>query len=64
MPEAPRTLESMEALLRNRSDSGAVSQRGEQGMHTVYAVTVAPARGRLWGAEGFPPDVPFVEYTV
>ena len=64
VPEAPRTLESMEALLRDRSDSGAVSQRGEQGMHTVYAMIVAPARGRLRGAEGFPPDVPFVEYTV
>ena len=33
-------------------------------MHTVYAMIVAPARGRLRGAEGFPPDVPFVEYRV
>ena len=64
VPGAPRTLACMEALLRDRSSSGAISQSGEQGMHTVCAMVVAPARGTLWGAEGFPPDVPFVEYTV
>ena len=64
VPEASRTLSGMEALLRDRSSSGAISQSGEQGMHTVYAMVVAPARGKLWGAEGFPPDVPFVEYAV
>lgn len=64
VPGAPRTLEGMEALLRDRSPLGAISQSGEQGMHTVYAVIVAPTQGKLWGAEGFPPEVPFVEYTV
>ena len=54
----------MEALLRDRSSPGAISQSGEQGMHTVYAMIVAPAQGKLWGAEGFPPEVPFVEYSV
>ena len=43
---------------------GPSARGGEQGMHTVYAMIVAPARGKLWGAEGFPPDVPFVEYAV
>ena len=64
VPEAPPTLAGMEALLRNRSSSGAISQSGEQGMHTAYAMIVAPTKGKLWGAEGFPPEVPFVEYTV
>ena len=64
VPRAPRTLAGMEALLRDRSFPGAISQSGEQGMHTVYAVIVAPTEGKLWGAEGFPPDVPFVEYAV
>ena len=64
VPEAPRTRSGMEALLRDRASPGAISQSGEQGMHTAYAMVVAPARGKLWGAEGFPPDVPFVEYAV
>ena len=64
VPRAPRTLAGMEALLRDRSSHGAISQSGEQGMHTVYAMIVAPAPGKLWGAEGFPPKVPFVEYAV
>ena len=64
VPRAPRTLAGMEALLRDRSSHGAISQNGEQGMHTVYAMIVAPAPGKLWGAEGFPPEVPFVEYAV
>ena len=64
VPRAPRTLAGMKALLRDRSPLGAISQSGEQGMHTVYAVIVAPTKGKLWGAEGFPPEVPFVEYRV
>ena len=64
VPRAPRTLAGMEALLRDRSMQGAISQSGQQGMHTVYALIVAPVRGRLRGAEGFPPEVPFVEYAV
>ena len=64
VPGAPRSLAGMEALLRDRSFPGAISQSGEQGMHTVYAMIVAPATGKLWGAEGFPPEVPFVEYGV
>jgi Acyl-coenzyme A:6-aminopenicillanic acid acyl-transferase len=64
VPRAPRTLASMQALLRDRSSPGAISQHGEDGQHTVYAMIIAPAQGRLWGAEGFPPQVPFVEYAV
>ena len=63
-PRAPRTLAGMEALLRDRSSPGAISQNGEQGMHTVNAMIVAPRQGRLWGAEGYPPEAPFVEYTI
>jgi len=64
VPPAPRTLESMKGLLRDRSVPGAISQSGEHGMHTVYAMIVAPAQGKMWGAEGYPQDVPFVEYEV
>ena len=64
VPRAPRTRAAMESLLRDRSTPGAISQNGEQGMHTVYAMAVAPARGKLWGAEGYPVDVPFVEYEI
>ena len=64
VPSAPRTLAGMEGLLRDRSSPGAISQSGQQGMHTVYAMIVAPVEGRLWGAEGFPPDMPLVEYRV
>jgi len=64
VPSAPRTLASMQNLLRDRSVPGAISQSGEQGMRTVYAMIVAPAQGRIWGAEGYPPDVPFVEYRI
>ena len=63
-PAAPRTAEGMQDLLRDRSAPGAISQSGEQGMRTVYAMIVAPAQGKMWGAEGFPPDVPFVEYRI
>jgi isopenicillin-N N-acyltransferase-like protein len=64
VPHAPRTLAGMQALLRDRSSPGAISQHGEDGQHTVYAMVIAPARGKLWGAEGYPPQVPFVEYAV
>lgn len=63
-PLAPRTLAGMEELLRDRSPSGAISQDGEDGMWTAYAMVVAPELGKIWGAEGFPPNVPFVEYQV
>lgn len=63
-PRAPRTFAGMEALLRDRSPSGAISQSGEQGMHTVCAMIVAPRLGVLRGAEGFPPEAPFVEYRI
>jgi isopenicillin-N N-acyltransferase-like protein len=61
---SPRTLLGMQALLRDRSVPGAISQDGEHGMRTAYAMIVAPAQGKIWGAEGFPPDVPFVEYHI
>lgn len=64
VPPAPRTLLSMQALLRDRSVPGAISQNGEQGMRTAYAMIIAPARGRIWAAEGYPPEFPFVEYRV
>ena len=64
VPSAPRTLAGMQSLLRDRSSPGAISQSGEQGMHTVYAMVVAPGRGKLWGAERYPPEVPFVEYAI
>lgn len=64
VPQATRTRASMKALLRDRSVPGAISQSGEHGMHTVYAMVVAPAQGKIWGAEGYPPDVPFVEYEI
>ena len=64
VPPAPRTLESMKTLLRDRSVPGAISQNGEHGMRTTYAMVIAPAQGIIWGAEGFPPEVPFVEYSV
>lgn len=64
VPPAPRTLASMKSLLRNRSIPGAISQSGEHGMHTVYAMIIAPAQGKMWGAEGYPPDAPFVEYAI
>ncbi len=64
VPHAPRSLRSMQSLLQDRSPSGAISQNGEEGMHTVYAMIVAPERREIWGAEGFPPDVPFVSHTV
>lgn len=64
VPEAPRTLAGMKALLRDRSIPGAISQNGEQGQHTVYAMIIAPQEGKMWGAEGYPPDVDFVEYQI
>ena len=64
-PEAPRTWAGMEALLRDRSvPGGEISQSNAQGLRTVCALVVAPAQGKIWGAEGFPLDVPFVEYRV
>ena len=64
VPSAPRTLAGMQAMLADRSVPGPISQSGEQGMHTVYALMVSPAQGKLWGAEGYPPEVPFVEYVL
>jgi isopenicillin-N N-acyltransferase-like protein len=65
VPEAPRSLESMESILRNRSTEGAISQAGEShGLKTVYAVMVAPQTGTIWGTEGFPPDGPFELYKI
>lgn len=64
VPHTPRSLRSMQSLLQDRSPSGAISQNGEHGMHTVYAMIVAPERSEIWGAEGFPPDVPFVSHTL
>jgi len=64
VPLARRSRASMKDLLRDRSPSGPISQQGEDGMWTVYAMVVAPMEGKIWGAEGFPPGVPFVEYQV
>ena len=64
VPSTPHTLAGMQGLLRHHDSPGAISQNGQQGMNTVYAMIVAPAEGKLWGAEGFPPDVPFVEYQI
>ena len=64
VPNAPRSLQSMQSLLQDRSPTGAISQNGEHGMYTAYALIVAPERGEVWGAEGYPPDVPFVSHTV
>jgi len=64
VPSAPRTLRGMEGLLRHGNGPGSISQSGQAGMHTVYAMVVAPAQGKIWGAEGYPPDVPFVEYEI
>ena len=64
VPNAPRSLRSMQSLLQDRSPTGAISQNGEHGMYTVCAMIVAPECGEVWGAEGFPPDVPFVSHTV
>ena len=65
VPEAPRSLESMESILRNRSTEGAISQAGEShGLKTVYAVMVAPQTGTIWGTEDFPPDGPFEPYKI
>ena len=64
VPEAPRTLAGMQALLRDRSTPGPISQNGEQGQHTVYAMIIAPEQGKIWGAEGYPPDVGFIEYGI
>jgi hypothetical protein len=64
VPPARRTLDSMKRLLRDRSQPGAISQNNEYGLHTVYAMIIAPAQGKMWGAEGYPPEVPFVEYQL
>jgi len=64
VPRTARTVEGMQTLLRDRSPEGPISQAGEDGQHTVYAMVIAPAQGMLWGAEGYPPDVPFVAYEV
>jgi len=64
VPPAPRTLAGMQALLRNRSMPGAISQHGEQGIRTCYAMIIAPEQGKLWGVEGYPPDFPFVGYEI
>lgn len=64
IPPAPRTLSAMQALLRDRSAVGPISQNGEQGMRTAYAMIIAAARGRIWAAEGYPPEFPFVEYAI
>jgi isopenicillin-N N-acyltransferase-like protein len=58
-PPAPRTLEGMKGLLRHSTDPGAIS-RGK----TVCAMIIAPEHRKMWGAEGYPPDVDFVEYDV
>ncbi|MBL10260.1 MAG: hypothetical protein CL402_07075 [Acidiferrobacteraceae bacterium] len=65
VPGSPRSLESMMAILRNRSTVGAISQAGEShGLKTVYAVIVAPEAGILWGSEGFPPESLFQSHTI
>jgi len=64
VPLSSRTLASMKALLRDRSVPGAISQNGEHSMHTFYAFIVAPQQGRIWGAEGYPPNVSFVQYGI
>ena len=64
VPPAARTVATMKDLLRDRSATGAISQSGEHGFRTVYAMVIAPAQGKMWGAEGYPPDVEFVEYDV
>ncbi len=64
VPGAPRTVAGMQALLRDRSIPGPISQSGEAGMRTVYAMVVAPAQGKMWGVEGFPPDMSFAAYQI
>lgn len=64
VPPARRTVNSMKNLLRDRCAAGPISQNGEHGLRTVYAMIVAPAQGKMWGAEDYPPNVPFVEYQV
>ena len=64
VPGASRTVGGMEAILRDRSMPGAISQDGGGGLRTVCAMIVAPERGQIWGAEGFPPRVPFVDYRI
>jgi hypothetical protein len=64
VPDAPRTVAGMEGILRDRSTPGAISQYGEGGLRTICAMIVAPERGQIWGAEGFPPRVPFVDYRI
>lgn len=64
VPPAPRTLQGMEELLRYSNGPGSISQSGRAGMHTVYAMIIAPQQGKLWGAEGYPPGVPFVEHQI
>ncbi|MBO68815.1 MAG: hypothetical protein CL398_10960 [Acidiferrobacteraceae bacterium] len=65
VPKSPRSLDSMIAILRNRSTAGAISQAGEShGLKTVYAVIVAPEAGILWGSKGFPPESPFESHQI
>ena len=65
VPNAPRSLEAMESILRHRSAEGSISQAGEShGLKTVYAMIVAPQTQTLWGTEGFPPDGPFNTYKL
>lgn len=52
-----RSGEDLETILRNRAPRGAICQRGEEGLHTDFAVVFAPMEKQLRFWAGYPDQV-------
>jgi hypothetical protein len=45
-------VEALRALLANHCESGAICQHGQDDLHTLYAMILAPQKRSMWVAEG------------
>jgi isopenicillin-N N-acyltransferase-like protein len=60
----PRTIEGMQALLRNHEEPGPICQHGGAGLYTVTAYVIAPKQRKLWLTQGPPCQNDFVEVSL
>jgi len=61
---APRTLDGMQAILRDHTEPGAICQHGAGDFHTTGAYVLQPAQGTMWMAAGCPCQHDFVPLKV
>lgn len=60
----PRTVDGMQALLRDHAETGRLCHHGQVNLHTASAAVVVPRQRKLWATQGYPCRNPFVPYSL